>query len=64
MTTKMTTTTGGHRRRRRRQWSPGLVPTIGHEVAADGKCDTCLIAHPLMTGYFVRSVIVILDHTE
>jgi hypothetical protein len=28
------------------------------------KCGTYLIAHPLMTGYFVRSVIVILDHTE
>jgi hypothetical protein len=73
----------GHRRRRRRQFSPGLVPTIGREVAEDGtdvnegpdgnirdngasplKCGTYLIAHPLMTGYFARSVIVILDHTE
>jgi hypothetical protein len=35
-TTKTTTTTGGHRRRRRHQRSPGLVPTIGREVAADG----------------------------
>ena len=86
-----TTTTGGHRRRRRRQRSPGLVQTIGREVATDGtdvnvgaggggggggggdsppadrsplKCGTYLIAHPLMTGYFARSVIVILDHTE
>jgi hypothetical protein len=28
------------------------------------KCGTYLIAHPLMMGYFTRSVIVILDHTE
>jgi hypothetical protein len=28
------------------------------------KCGTYLIAHPLMTGYFARSVIMILDHTE
>ena len=27
------------------------------------KCGTYLIAHPLMTGYFARSVIVF-DHTE
>ena len=90
-TTKTTTTTGGHRRWRRRQRSPGLVPTIGQEVVADGtdvnvgggsgsggggssnsppanrsplKCGTYLIAHPLMMGYFARSIIVILDHTE
>ena len=89
--TKTTTTTGGHRRRRRCQRSPGLVPTIGREVAADDtdvnvgeggrggwggsgdfppadrsllKCGTYLIAHPLMMGYFVRSVIVILYHTD
>ncbi|KAL3823827.1 hypothetical protein ACHAXA_004099 [Cyclostephanos tholiformis] len=73
----------GHRRRLRRQFSPGLAPTIGREVAADGtyvnegyggddrddgssplRCGTYLIAHPLMTGYFARSIIVILDHTE
>ena len=91
MTKTTATTTGGRRRRRRRrQRSPGLVPTIGREVAADGtdvnvgggggggggggdsppadrsplKCGTYLIAHPLMTGYFARSVIVIPDHTE
>ena len=28
------------------------------------KCDIYLIAHPLMTDYFARSVIVILNHTE
>lgn len=28
------------------------------------KCGTFLIAHPLMTGYFAKSVIVILDHAE
>ena len=28
------------------------------------KCGIYLIAHPLMTGYFVRSIIVILDQTE
>ena len=28
------------------------------------KCGTYLIMHPLMTGYFARSVIVILNHTE
>ena len=27
------------------------------------KCGNYLVAHPLMTGYFARSVIVILDHT-
>ena len=28
------------------------------------KCSTNLIVHPLMTGYFARSVIVILHHME
>ena len=28
------------------------------------KCGTYLIAHPLMMGYFARSVTVILDHKE
>lgn len=28
------------------------------------QCGTYLIAHPLMTGYFTKSVIVLLDHTE
>ena len=28
------------------------------------QCGTYLIAHPLMTGYFAKSVIVILDHAE
>ncbi|KAL7535113.1 hypothetical protein ACHAXR_006279 [Thalassiosira sp. AJA248-18] len=28
------------------------------------QCGTYLIAHPLMTGYFAKSVIVLLDHTE
>lgn len=28
------------------------------------ECGTYLIAHPLMTGYFEKTVIVILDHTE
>ncbi len=28
------------------------------------KCGTYLIVHPLMMGYFARSVIVILNHTE
>ncbi len=28
------------------------------------KCGTYLITHLLMTGYFARSVIVILGHTE
>jgi len=27
------------------------------------KCGNYLVAHPLMTGYFARSVIVLLDHT-
>ena len=27
------------------------------------QCGTYLVAHPLMTGYFAKSVIVILDHT-
>lgn len=28
------------------------------------RCGTFLIAHPLMTGYFAKSVIVLLDHAE
>ena len=28
------------------------------------QCGTYLIAHPLMAGYFAKSVIVLLDHTE
>ena len=28
------------------------------------QCGTYLIAHPLMTGYFAKSAIVLLDHTE
>ncbi len=41
--------------------------SVGNFLPADWsplKCGTYLIAHPLMTGYFARSVIVILNHTE
>ncbi|KAL7461515.1 hypothetical protein ACHAXS_001935 [Conticribra weissflogii] len=28
------------------------------------QCGTYLVAHPLMTGYFAKTVIILLDHTE
>ena len=43
------------------------IHDIVHENARPSsilQCGTYLIAHPLMTGYFAKSVIVILDHAE
>jgi len=34
------------------------------QISPPPQCGTYLIAHPLMTGYFAKSVIVLLDHAE
>ena len=58
----------------RRRFAKGVTPfptidkshkRMDSEPTTDSQlqCGTYLVAHPLMTGYFSKSVIIILDHT-
>ena len=57
-------TTDQEKERNQRQAAKGVTPIHPLQPSEYLKAGTFLVAHPLLTGYFRRTVVCILDHSE